>query len=111
MADAWLRALSFVCAFAGMGWLALSMKPHWLQVGSAVPHSRPLARKLRWFGGSCLTLSLALCLASDHASMAVLVWIMSLSASALLVAMALAHAPRSLAWLAAVADISRGRAR
>lgn len=103
MAEALLLALSLLCAFAGMGWLALAMKPHWVQVRASMPHSRPLARRLRFLGGACLLLSLAGCLAADHASMAFLVWVMALSASALLVAMALAHAPRALAWLAVIA--------
>ena len=107
MADALLLAVAFLCAFAGMGWLALAMKPHWVQVGAAVPHSRPLARRLRFFGGACLLLSLAVCLIADDASMACLVWIMTLSAAALLVAMTLAHAPRSLAFLAAIAGGAR----
>lgn len=103
MAEAVFPALSLLCAFAGMGWLALAMKPHWTQVGASVPHSQPLARRLRFFGFTCLSLSLAVCLAADHASMAFLVWIMTLSAAALLVAMALAHVPRLLGWLAVIA--------
>lgn len=107
MADALLLALSFVCAFAGMGWLALALKPHWVQVHGAVRHDASLARKLRSFGTTCLMLSLAVCLGVDHASMACLVWVMTLSAASLLVAMALAYAPRSLSWLAVIAGGSR----
>lgn len=108
MAEALLLIVSFLCAFAGMSWLALAMKPHWVQVRGAVPHSEPLARRLRISGTACLTLSLAVCLLPSHASMAFLVWIMTLSATALLVAMALAYAPRSLSWLATIATGSRG---
>ena|SRR5688572_2362000 len=110
MADALFLVVSFLCAFAGMSWLALAMKPHWVQVRGAVPHSEPLARRLRFIGGTCLTLSLALCLALSHASMAFLVWVMTLSATALLVAMTLAYAPRSLVWLATIASGQRGSA-
>ena len=111
MAEAWLLVVSFLCAFAGMSWLALAMKPHWVQVLGGVPHDEPLARRLRCIGAACLMLSLALCLAQSHASMAFLVWLMTLSATALLVAMALAYAPRSLAWLAMIAAGLRGSAR
>ena len=104
MADALFLAASFLCAFAGMSWLALALKPHWAQVRGAVPHNAPLARRLRFLGTTCLMLSLAICLALDHASMACLVWIMTLGAAALLVAMALAYAPRSLSWLAAITN-------
>lgn len=103
MADALLLAMSFLCALVGMSSLALALKPHWAQVRGPVPHSQALARRLRFFGTTCLMLSLVVCLALDHASMACLVWIMTLGAAALLVAMALAYAPRSLAWLATVA--------
>ena len=108
MAEALLLVVAFLCAFAGMSSLALAMKPHWVHVRGAVPHSEPLARRLRFIGTACLALSLALCLVRSHASMAFLVWIMTLSATALLVAMALAYAPRSLAWLATIAGGLRG---
>lgn len=100
MAEGILLSMAFVCAFAGMSWLALAMKPHWVQVRGGVPHDAPLARKLRLCGVTCLMLSLALCLALSRASMAFLVWTMTLSATALLVALALAFVPRSLSWLA-----------
>jgi len=96
MVDAVLLGASFVCAFSGMGWLALAMKPHWAQVRGAVPLSEPPARTLRVIGVTGLSLSLATCLAADHVSMASLVWVMTLGASALAVAMALAYAPRLL---------------
>jgi len=110
MVDAGLLMLAFLCSFTGMSWLALALKPHWVQVRDAVPHSESLVRRLRWFGATGLVLSLAVCLVADHASMAWLVWIMTLSAAALLVAMALAYAPRSLSWLAAIASGLRGSA-
>jgi len=103
MADAFLLVLALLCAFSGMSWLALARKQHWVQVRGAVPHSESLVRRLRLFGASCLVLSLAVCLVVDHASMAVLVWLMTLSAAALLVAMTLSYLPRSLAWFAAIA--------
>jgi len=96
MVDALLLSASFLCAFCGMGWLALAMKPHWIQVRGPAPLSEANARKLRVVSVLGLLLSLAACLAADHVSMASLVWIMTLGASALAVAMTLAYAPRLL---------------
>jgi hypothetical protein len=42
-----------------------------------------------------------LCLNADHVSMASLVWVMSLAASAMVVAFTLTWRPRALAWLVA----------
>lgn len=78
-----------------MGWLALSMRVHALQVWAAVPRL-VISRLLRWMGVSSLVIALGLCLAVDHASMAVLVWVMTLTGASLLVAFALAWHPH---WL------------
>jgi hypothetical protein len=84
-----------------MAWLALAMEAHWSQVRSPTAHSAAIARRLRSFGAGALALSLLACLAADHASMAALVWVMIVSASAVAVAMTLAYRPRWLFWLAA----------
>jgi hypothetical protein len=102
LADTILLAASFLCAVCGMGWLALAMDVHWSQVRSAAAHSAAAARRLRSFGATALVLSLLACFAADHASMAALVWVMTVSASAFAVAMTLAYRPRWLSWLAAV---------
>lgn len=80
-------------------WLALSMDDHWQQVhGQASP--RPDTRKtLRALGVLGLAASLFLCLGADHASIAVLVWLMLVPASAITVAMTLAWRPAWLRWL------------
>jgi hypothetical protein len=83
-----------------MAWLALAMKPHWAQV-SETPYDPAVARKLRVLGSTALLLSLGACLVVDHASMASLVWTMTLSASALVVAIILAYRPRWLGRLVA----------
>jgi hypothetical protein len=54
---------------------------------------------LRGLGATALAASLALCLAVDHVSMASLVWVMTLAASALVVALTLSFRPGALAWL------------
>lgn len=96
------EASLLLCAAAaasvlGMAWLALGMDVHWAQVHGEA--AAPPPARLRAVGGAALALSLALCLAADHATMAVLVWLMLLAGSAAGVAMALSARPR---WLRAL---------
>lgn len=87
------------CALAGMAWLALAMPVHAQQAwGRTLPSGRRAG--LRWSGGLALVAALACCLVADHASMAVLVWLMLLAAAAVATALLLAYAPGHLAWLA-----------
>jgi hypothetical protein len=87
-----------------MAWLALAMKPHWAQVQSTKPHTAAVARRLRVAGAVALLLSLAASLGADHPSMALLVWVMTLSVSAVIVAMALAYWPKCFIWLSWLPD-------
>lgn len=100
MADVLLIAAAQLCSFTGMGWLALAMKVHWQQVRGAVPLPPPTRTALRISGASALALALLACAGADPLSMAALVWIMGLAASALAVAFVLAWRPRWLLWLA-----------
>ena len=79
----------------GMGWIALSMQVHWEQV-----HLQPIPSRtallLRVLGSLMLALGLFLCLLVDHASMAFLVWVMSLAAAALVIAFVLTWRPQIL---------------
>jgi hypothetical protein len=102
MADGVLSAASFLCAVCGMAWLALAMQVHWSQVRNHATHGAAVARRSRSFGAFALALSLVGCFVADHPSVAALVWVMTLSASAFAVAMTLAFKPRLLSWLAAV---------
>ena len=96
---AWLLSAALLASLVGMAWLALAMPAHGQQVwGAPVPSAH--ARVLRVLGAVALAVSLALCLASDHASMAALVWVMSLAGGAFATAMALAWRARWLALLA-----------
>ena len=103
MLDANMTALlvsaALLACVAGMAWLALAMDVHWAQVRAGHLSKGGLWR-LRVLGALGLGAALALCLAVDHASMAVLVWVMALGASALSVALALTWRPR---WLRAFA--------
>lgn len=83
-------------ALVGLAWLALGMDVHWAQVhGDA---ATPPSTRLRWGGACALALSFVLCLKVDHATMAVLVWVMLLAGSAVGVAMTLSTRPH---WLRA----------
>ena len=102
---AWLLLAALMACIAGMGWLALSMQPHALQVWGAIP-SHATVRALRVLGALGLAVALSLCLMADHVSMAVLVWVMTLAASALLVAFTLTW---RASWLQVLAPWVRAR--
>ncbi|MGH8517887.1 MAG: DUF3325 domain-containing protein [Panacagrimonas sp.] len=97
MADSWNLAMALACSCAGLGWFALSLDAHARQVFRRTPPRGRRIRVLRMSGGLALLLSLVFCLRADHPSMAILVWIMSLAAGALIVSFTLAYRPR---WLA-----------
>lgn len=99
MPDAVMLAAALAASVLSMAWLALAMETHWEQVRGTAPLPARTVRALRLLGAAGLGASLALCLAVDHASMAVLVWVMGLAASALAVAFALSWRPRWLAVL------------
>jgi hypothetical protein len=100
MPDALPLALAFLCNTYGMALFALAMKVHWQQVRDHEGPSASAALTMRGLGISAVVLSLWLCLQVDHVSMAALVWVMSLAASALIVAMTLTWRPRWLGWVA-----------
>lgn len=108
MPDALLLAAALAANVIGLGWLALSMDVHWEQVRGAQPPSRRTVVQLRWMGALGLAASLWLCLAVDHASMASLVWFMTLAGGALAIAFTLSWRPRALrplvAWVRAAAS-------
>ncbi len=99
MPDAMMFAAALAASVLGMAWLALAMETHWEQVRGTAPLPARTVRALRLLGAVGLAASLALCLAVDHASMAALVWVMGLAASALAVAFTLSWRPRWLAVL------------
>lgn len=95
MAESLLLGAAAVVTFLGLAWLALGMATHWEQVHRVGSPSR----WIRWAGVAALGLSLGLCLAADHPSMAALVWLMLLAASAVGVAMALSSRAHWLRWV------------
>ena len=93
MAESLLLTLGGISSFLGMGWLALSISAHWQQVWAT---ALPPVKMLRVLAVLALSASLLLCLWGDHPSIAVLVWAMVVSGSALSVAILLSWRPR---WL------------
>lgn len=89
MPDALLLVLAVVANIAGLGWLALAMDVHWEQAVGPVPASSGTVKRLRVLGVAGLVVSLACCLRVDHASMASLVWFMTLAGAALSIAFTL----------------------
>ncbi|AOS77619.1 MULTISPECIES: DUF3325 family protein [Hydrogenophaga] len=94
MSEAALVVLAALASLAGMALFALALPAHWAQVaGAHAPLSPTVQRRLRAGGALALAGSLGLCLAVDHPSMAVLVWVMLLAVSAAGVAMWLSRRP------------------
>jgi uncharacterized membrane protein len=94
MSEAALLVLAALLTVSGMALFALALPAHWGQVaGPRAPLSLARQRRLRAGGALALAGSLALCLAADHPSMAVLVWVMLMAVSAAGVAMWLSRRP------------------
>lgn len=104
MSDHFLLAGAVLLNVAGFAWLALAMDAHWKQVrGSGKP---PQGRRtpLRLAAGAAFLISLILCNLSDHATIAALVWVMALTAGALMVAFTLTWRPGLLRPLSCLGD-------
>lgn len=97
MRDGALLLAALIVAFIGFAWLALAMETHWRQAVKS--ESRRPILALRAAGAAALALSLVLCLGVDHASMASLVWVMTLAAAALAVTFVLTWKAHWLALL------------
>lgn len=102
MAEAIWLCMAVVAALLGMGWLSLSLDVHWRQVVAVASSRLPVqpGPRLRLMGALSLLASLFFCLFADHASMAVLVWVMLTASSAVTIAMTLTWQPRCLRLLA-----------
>jgi len=96
-----LLAAALLCSTCGLAWLALALDAHWEQVKGAAAAGVGTRRALRLGGALALLAALLICLRADHATMAVLVWVMLLAAGALMVAFTLSWRPRWLAPLVA----------
>lgn len=81
---------AFAAAVLGLGLSAASMARHWRQLRGESVLSSQQAIAMRTIGAAAILLSLLLCLASSHPTMAVLVWIMQLALAAVVVALTLA---------------------
>lgn len=98
----WVAAI--FATMLGMASLSLTLPNHWRQVTgieTSLP-SRSEQLSLRILGYSSLVVALLLCLAADHPTMAVLVWVMLLSLAAKGIATILTwrqHWLKPLVWL------------
>ena len=92
---AFLLLLAALMALASFSWLALAMDAHWkkVQAGRNTVHPAKVLRAMGWLG---LLVTAVLCFMADRPSMAVLVWIMLLAATAPSVGMILSWRPE---WL------------
>lgn len=99
MRDGVFLLAALLAAFVGFTWLALAMETHWRQAVSDASRERTSALALRIAGSCALALSLWLCLKVDHASMASLVWVMTLAAAAFAVTFILTWKAHWLALL------------
>ena len=99
MPEALLFIAAQLCCVIGLGWLALSMEPHWRQLRGSQLLRPAVVTSLRLLGSFALVASLVICVVADHPSMAALVWPMTLASSALLVAFTLTWRPHTLAPL------------
>jgi len=98
MLDGFLLLGAFLATLVGMAWLALAMSAHWKQVCAGLASANTVI-VLRSLGSLALFVSLLLCLSVDHASMAMLVWIMLLAVAAVSIAFTLALRPHVLRFL------------
>jgi len=101
MPNAMLFLFALLSCVLGFAWLALTMEPHWRQVQGNQVLSKQSARILRLLGWLALLITPAICLLADHPSMAVLVWVMTLAAAAVIVAFTFTWQPRMFAPLVA----------
>jgi hypothetical protein len=99
MPDALMLLVALVVTVLGMGWLALSMESHWEQVRGRTTCPPATVNSLRVLGVVALFTSLVLCLMVDSASMASLVWVMSVAGAAVVVAFTLTWRATALAPL------------
>lgn len=101
MAETASLMAGLACSLCGMTCLALTLPAHFQQVFGSVALPKQSLGTLRVLGVVAPLASLVACLRADHPSMAGLVWLMLLTASALAVAFTLAWRPRWLSWLVA----------
>ena len=87
------------CSFLGFALIALTQDQHRQRVAGAGPLTRPRARRRLAVAALLLTLSLLIALWRRGGSFGAMLWVLTLSAGALLVAAALAWRPRLLAGL------------
>ena len=97
----WLAA-AFLVSWAGFGLLALAQERH---VGLFYPSFKPIARVIQTqaaIGIIAICIAFALCIKTQSVGFGSLLWLLMLTASAMVVALQLTWAPQTLkplAWL------------
>jgi len=91
-----LLVLAMASSLSGMAWLALAKKTHCSQVSGerSLPQKKTMPSGL--FGYAALLISLALCILADNTSIAILVWVMSMTLAVICIAFTLSFRPH---WL------------
>ena len=91
-----LLVLAMTSSLSGMAWLALAKKAHWYQLSGerSIPQNKQMLYRL--LGYAALLVSLALCILADNTSIAILVWIMSMTLALICIAFTLSFRPQ---WL------------
>ncbi|MCB1755161.1 MAG: DUF3325 domain-containing protein [Gammaproteobacteria bacterium] len=88
---------AFLVIYLSFAWLALSNDAHWQRVLQSRNGSTPMIKAaLRLLAINGLLISLQLCFAANHPSMAILVWIMMLATAAITVSFTLTWLPARL---------------
>ncbi|MDB5425368.1 MAG: hypothetical protein JWQ29_2784 [Phenylobacterium sp.] len=90
------------CSFLGFALIALTQDQHRRRVAGAGPLNRRPARRQQGVAAVLLILSLLIAIWRRGGSFGAMLWLLTLSAGALLVAAALAWRPRLLAGLVAI---------
>lgn len=99
MSDSVLLVCAISLNFLGMRWLALSLPVHWKQVYGEQLLSQRKQVVFRILAAVMFIFSLVLIMFADHATIAALVWIMSLTACAFSVAMMLSRKANRLRFI------------
>ena len=91
-----LLLAAVLMSLASFAWLALAMDVHWKNVQQGQHLLDHPTKKLRLMGWLGLLITAILCFMADRPSMALLVWIMLLAATAPGVGMILSYRPQLL---------------
>ncbi len=99
MMSSLLLLIALGASYTGFACMAVAMPDHWSRAGGNPHRPATHARKFRRAGAALLCLALTLCILRDGAGFGVILWAVSMSASAIAVALTLTWHPRLLRYL------------